>query len=283
MGIFSDILLTVDFDRTLTGPDGKIPPRNLEAIRYFMDNGGSFTVNTGRSIPSFKQYMDVIPANAPFLLYNGSAAYGNGKLLNAVTMDMDAWQVIRTLEREFPDLSVEVQGVEHHYLPHMRPEVDALYTQMGWPHCDVKEGRDMGPFLKFTVLGVPDRMEIATWFEASAEQKAYFDRVDARIRELYGDQAVTFRAAARIIDVHAKGVSKICAARNLQKQLHKRILICVGDAENDLTMLEGADYGFCPADGVVADRFPNVCPCGQGAVADVIYKKIPELLGISLT
>ena len=49
--MFSDILLTVDFDRTLTGPDSTIPARNLEAIRYFTENGGTFTVNTGRSIP----------------------------------------------------------------------------------------------------------------------------------------------------------------------------------------------------------------------------------------
>ena len=36
MGIFSDVLLTVDFDSTLNGPDSTIPERNLDAIRYFM-------------------------------------------------------------------------------------------------------------------------------------------------------------------------------------------------------------------------------------------------------
>ena len=51
--MFKDILLTVDFDRTLTGPDSKIPPRNIEAIEYFMANGGSFTINTGRSTATF--------------------------------------------------------------------------------------------------------------------------------------------------------------------------------------------------------------------------------------
>ena len=49
MGIYSDVLLTVDFDRTLTAPDSSIPERNIEAINYFIDNGGVFTVNTGRS------------------------------------------------------------------------------------------------------------------------------------------------------------------------------------------------------------------------------------------
>ena len=46
MGIYSDVLLTVDFDRTLTAPDSSIPERNIEAINYFIENGGVFTVNT---------------------------------------------------------------------------------------------------------------------------------------------------------------------------------------------------------------------------------------------
>ena len=54
--------------------------------------------------------------------------------------------------------------------------------------------------------------------------------------------------------------------------------MCVGDAENDLPMLEGADYAFCPSDGTIAHLFPNVCPCGEGAVADVIYNELPKLL-----
>ena len=75
MGIFSDVLLTVDYDRTLTAPDSTIPERNLEAIRYFMDNGGAFTVNTGRSTTTFAPFLETLPRNAPLLLYNGSADY----------------------------------------------------------------------------------------------------------------------------------------------------------------------------------------------------------------
>ena len=76
MGIFDDVLLTVDFDRTLTGTDSSVPQRNLDAIRYFMENGGTFTVNTGRSVPmSAQNIIGKIPVNAPLLLYNGSADY----------------------------------------------------------------------------------------------------------------------------------------------------------------------------------------------------------------
>ena len=154
-----------------------------------------------------------------------------------------------------------------------------MYDHMGWPHAKPEDGQDLGPFLKFSIVGDPETMEVATWFQGTPEETAYFDRAQKRIQELYGDKVAVFRAATRIIDVHAKGVSKIVGARRLQKQMGKKLLICVGDADNDLAMLEGADYAFCPSDGVVADRFPNVCPCAEGAVADVIYKRIPEILG----
>ena len=58
----------------------------------------------------------------------------------------------------------------------------------------------------------------------------------------------------------------------------RKILVCVGDAENDIQMLQEADFAYVPSDAILKDRFPNVCPCGEGAVADVIYRKIPELL-----
>ena len=69
MGIFSDVLLTVDFDRTLTAPNSTIPERNLEAIRYFIENGGAFTVNTGRSLPMTKVFRDIVPVSAPLPQY----------------------------------------------------------------------------------------------------------------------------------------------------------------------------------------------------------------------
>ena len=98
------------------------------------------------------------------------------------------------------------------------------------------------------------------------------------LKEHFGDACEVFRAATRIIDVHAKGVSKNRSARELQQRLGRKILVCVGDAHNDISMLDGADYAFAPSDGIIADRYETVCPCGEGAVADVIYKKIPEIL-----
>lgn len=280
--MFSDVLLTVDFDRTLTGPDSVIPERNLQAIRWFMENGGVFTMNTGRSTNTFRNYLNVIPVNAPFLLYNGSAAYEKGELIDLKPIDLDLWTTIHQVQKLFPELNLEIQGVKNHYLVDATPEFERFYDGVDWLHELATPDKDMGPFLKFSLFGKTTEATMAHMFTGTEEELAMMDRAEETLRMMYGDKVEVFRAAPRIIDVHAKGVSKLRAARDLQEKLGRKILVCVGDAENDLTMLEGADYAFCPSDGVVADRFPNVCPCGEGAVADVIYKKIPEILGLSL-
>lgn len=278
MGRFDDILLTVDFDRTLTAPDSTIPQRNLDAINYFMENGGAFTVNTGRSVATFWKYLDTIPVNAPLLLYNGSAAYENGQLCLLQPIDLDLWQTMRTMVQMYPDLNVEIQGTKVHHLVNPTAELIALYDNMDWRYTPAVFDTDIGPFLKFALFGNPRRPTVGDMFSGTDEELRRFDEAEANIRRLYGDKVEVFRAAPRIIDVHAKGVSKINAARQLQKAINRKILVCVGDAENDIPMLDGADYSFCPADGVVAQRYPTVCNCADGAVADVIYKKLPEIV-----
>ena len=280
--MFSDVLMTVDFDRTMTGPDSKIPQRNLDAVAFFMENGGAFTVNTGRSVASFKKHLGKVPVNAPILMYNGSARWENGTLTDLKLLDLDLWETVKTVRGLFPDMSLEIQGAEFHDLVDPEPAYVAFYDALKWGYRIVNPGDDLGPFLKFALAGPPRKKSVATLFESDEGELAAFDAAQAKILELWGDKVEVYRAAPRIIDVHAKGVSKIAAARQLQRELGKKILVCVGDAENDIPMLDGADYAYCPADGVVADRYETVCNCSDGAVADVIYKKIPEILGFHL-
>ena len=280
MGIFSDILLTVDYDRTLTAPDSTIPERNLEAIRYFIDNGGTFTVNTGRSVPMTKVFRDKVPVNAPLLLYNGSAAYDltEKKLSFCHEIQMDLWETVRTCMELFPDLTVEVQGVDAHYRFTENPMWDAFSDHQQCARGFAQPGDDLGAFLKFTLYGEFRDVTVADMFNGTEEEICRMDAAEKLLNEKFGDYCEVFRAATRIIDVHAKGVSKARSARELQQRLGKKILVCVGDAHNDLPMMQDADYAFAPEDGVIAEHFEKVCKCADGAVADVIYKKIPEIL-----
>ena len=171
MGIFSDILLTVDFDRTLTAPDSTIPERNLEAIRYFTENGGAFTVNTGRSIPMCHTIWD-IPVNVPLLLYNGSAACDSRtrELSLCRPIELPRREVLEHLQSRYPKLTVEVQGVDAHYI---------LRKDTGWEaYCDnnhcpwaYKEPEEIpGPFLKFSFYGEFRENTVASMYTGPAEE-----------------------------------------------------------------------------------------------------------------
>ena len=279
MGIYSDILLTVDYDRTLTAPDSTIPERNIEAIRYFIENGGAFTVNTGRSLPMARAFIGKVPVNAPLLLYTGAVAYDveQEKISFLHEIKLDMWETVHELMELFPDLTVEVQALDKHYDFAPNPGWDA-FSANNCAYATAEPGQDLGPFVKFALYGELRDVTVDHLFHGTPEEIARMDRAQELLNERFGQHIAAFRAGPRIIDVQAKGISKGRAARELKERLGRKILVCMGDAENDVVMLEGADYAFVPADAILRDRFPNVCKCADGAVADVIYRKIPELL-----
>ena len=172
--MFSDILLTVDFDRTMTGPDSKIPQRNLEAVDFFMKNGGTFTINTGRSVSSFKKHLGKVPVNAPVLMYNGSARWNNGTLTDLKLLDLDLWETVKILRNTFPNMNLEIQGVDFHYLIDPEPAYVAFYDALKWGYRISQPGDDLGPFMKFALAGSPRKKSVATLFDTDAEEDARF-------------------------------------------------------------------------------------------------------------
>ena len=280
--MFSDVLLAVDFDRTLTAPDSTIPARNLEAIRYFMENGGAFTVNTGRSAAMFKRIMPEVGANVPYLLWGGSAAYDHrtGEVTDVNVIDLDLDTTMEQVRQAFPGMNVELQGIHAHYCFNAAGDWHEFYERQGFIHQDAAPGTDYGPFIKFSVYGELHAPKVADLYAGTEEEIQLITDARQKLEEMFGDKVDIFRPAPRILDIHARGVSKIKAARNLQHRLGRKILVCVGDAENDIPMLDGADHAFVPSDALLKDRYETVCDCASGAVADVIYKKIPEILGI---
>ena len=278
-GIFSDILLTVDYDRTLTAPDSTIPTQNIEAIRYFMENGGAFTINTGRSLPMAQVILDNVPVNAPLLLYNGSATYDtvSGKLCAYQEIQLDFWKTINTCISLLPDLFIEVQGMDAHYCFPDNSMWHAFCEQQLCAHKTANYGEDLGPFLKFAVYGQFRDVTVSHMFSGSVSECAAIDRAEKVLRKEFGDYLEIHRSAPRYLDLHAKGTSKARSARELQAQLRRKILICVGDGVNDLSMMEEADFSYAPSDGAIAPLFDTVCNCADGSIADVIFRKIPNI------
>ncbi len=280
MGIYSDILLTSDFDHTLTGPDAKIPEKNIEAIRHFIANGGAFTVNTGRSLPMARYFLEDVPVSAPVILYNGGATYdlNTGKFTKIYPIQLDPKETVEKLLRMFPDLVLEIQGTDAHYSFRKAPGWEGLLSSCGCAFQYTDMDHVPLPLINLSLCWDCPEGNISAYFTGSEAENQRMENAIAQIQQEFEGKLDVCHPCIKIVDIQAPGVSKLQAARDLQAQLGRKILIGVGDANNDLPLLEGADFSFCPADASVADCFPNVCKCGDGAVADVIYNKIPEIL-----
>ena len=278
--MFSDILLSCDFDRTLTAPDSTIPQRNLDAIRYFMENGGAFTVNTGRSLVMSRALLDRVPVNAPVILYNGGAAYDLEKeaFLFFHTIGLDPAETCARIREISGDLIVEIQGVEAHYNYVSDPGWLEFYDANCCPARVIDPGTPVGPFLKMSIYGPLTSSTVSSLFSGSEELAARYDDVEQQLKATFGNQFSYARASRWMLDLNAAGANKGIAARELANRLHRPILVCIGDEFNDLTMMEKADFAYCPADGSLADRYETVCGCAEGAVADVIFEKLPKIL-----
>jgi HAD superfamily hydrolase (TIGR01484 family) len=70
MGKFDGILIASDLDGTLCS--GTVTQKNIEAIKYFQDNGGKFTICTGRNVQHFKQFLDIVKPNTYTIFLNGA-------------------------------------------------------------------------------------------------------------------------------------------------------------------------------------------------------------------
>ena len=70
MGIFDGCLLACDIDGTLMS-SGYINPRNVEKIEYFMSEGGSFSIATGRSVGAISDVINSLKRFSPSIVFNG--------------------------------------------------------------------------------------------------------------------------------------------------------------------------------------------------------------------
>ena len=263
MDKFAGVLLASDFDDTLYCDEGGVPSANLEALGYFLREGGRFTVATGRAKRTFAPHFHDVPINAPVILSNGALLYdfAAGRTVVDLPLPPQAAEDLTALADAFPSLGVEVYHGSDVYIHHPNAythrhvlRVDTTWTPMalaGMPQ----------PWSKAVIQD-----DHAVLLEAQAWLKA---RWPERYEVIFSN-AVLLECTAR----HAtKGGMVLRLAELLG--VERKDLYCVGDNQNDLPMLAISAVPFAPANcaqelkdwGAVLLR-----PCPQGSIADLIER-----------
>ena len=274
MSKFSNILLVSDFDRTLTDTKGRIPQANLDAISRFMEQGGAFTIATGRSLPMSRNRFREVPMNAPLLVFNGAACFDmqTEQLLFCHPMPEDCVELMQYYERSLPHLRLEVHCLDKHYNFHVSESRDAYLRRQQTEYVYTTWDQVPDPKVKFSIYSMNENVYSIT---PDSEEGQFFRKLEEDINRRGGGRYVALNSLPGMVEVQAAGTSKGLAARELARRLGRDCLVCAGDATNDLSMLEEADLPFLASDGdsrMFGRGFRLAAPCDEGTIADVIRR-----------
>ena len=233
MGKYTGVLLCSDFDGTFY--DGKvIPEENIKAIKYFRENGGLFSVVSGRDhgflIPFFEGYS----FGVPIVNFNGAMFY-----------DFDERKVV---SENF------ISGVTMECMDTILREVKGVCRFSFFQKSGVtRESIDKNGAVD------PSRLDKLYKFAVSisGESDDFIAGRD-KIAEIMKDHVV-LRSFANYVEVLERGFTKAPSTKKLAQMVCADTLVCVGDYENDIEMIKNADIGYAVANAIpevkaVADR-----------------------------
>ncbi len=252
MGKFDGILICTDFDCTLADRSGQgtVSKENIEAINFFMSGGGLFTLATGRQRKLLEKMKLEINFNAPLILINGTVVDLNGKHIYENPLQEEAIEDIYEIFENNPTIRESHLRAREISKVYVREKDRLICTQNA-----------EGPYYKCIFL-----------FDSPADCSAFM----GKMKKSYGEKYEFDRSWAFEAEMHAKGSGKGDAVRFLRKYYGEKVnrVICVGDFENDVSMLVEADEGIAVANAMeevkaVADRV--TVSCEEHAIAKIIY------------
>ena len=280
MGKFQGMLLLSDYDNTLHYTEdalrsgGEAPPisrRNLEALRYWTDQGGRFSVATGRALAAFRRQAEALPINAPVVVDNGGAIcdLASGEYLVKNYLPESALERIAAVMEAFPRVSLELYH-EDDLVQVMRPtawnDQHALLTGLGYQVVDRLE-REIVPLPLAKALFVSELADLQALC-------AYMARMG------WAADCELIFSSDHLLEMTAKGANKGSMALKLKELCGCRVLLCVGDHANDLPMLLAADRSFAPANAipeVLSSGAERVCHCLDGALGEIVERLDREM------
>lgn len=240
MGLFNEYLMVSDMDGTMLGTDRNISNENIEAIKYFIKEGGKFTIATGRTVESTKRYIDKyfkdIPLDLPVGLYNGSKLYDfkNEKTVLELYIDDDKKQILKKIKQDYKTLGLEIYSDERTYIYNSCRFTERFET-LNYDVCyEVPEDVWDKPWLKMLMVGEEDEIE----------------ELETSFKKRYGETNI-IRSGENYLEVVPENASKGVLVEKICELYDYDIkkVIALGDNMNDLDMLSKSGYGFAVSNG----------------------------------
>ena len=258
MDKFKGYLICTDCDGTLTDGNGNLSEENARAIKYFQDEGGLFTLATGRFPEHVNLFQDSLQINAPIVSLNGTVLYDvqNHKLINKWTMKKSDCQEL--LEY----VNIHWRQVWEYWLNYTHHD-SVGYKPMEYPLDDKSLAQ------LFDTL--PEEM----YKIVIVQPEEITPLIQQDLKEKFGDKFrldTSWPNGLEIQNIHSgKGVAVQYMKEHLDVDIHTTVGI--GDYENDISLLECADIGYAVDNALLcvknaADRI--TVSNNESAIAKVI-------------
>ena len=115
---FENKLLCTDIDGTLIDNNNSISEDNIKAIEYFCENGGKFTIASGRCVEAIEPILKQLKVDMPIVCLNGCAIYEplKRKFLKLNTIDNSVSKIIDEIVNRFPESGFEIFSNDYIYI-----------------------------------------------------------------------------------------------------------------------------------------------------------------------
>ena len=266
-------LIATDLDDTLLNEKTELSPRTMNALSAAMAVGCGVTLSSGRMMEAMLPFARKIGVNAPMLLYNGAMLYDHNtdETLYATRVPYEiALGVTRIIEEA--GSYVQVYPGKGYYCTELLERTRAYARQINVPPT-------------------PTHMPMSRWLEEHPGdvQKLLVidtsagnaDALQGRLREAYPHGASFLKSKPHYIEIMPEGVDKGASMAKLAELLglKRDEVMCFGDGQNDVPMLEFAGAGWAMANGCEEARActPLIAPSNrEDGVAQVIERYLAE-------
>ena len=250
MGIFDCYLICSDIDGTFTGGDRL--QENLDAVRYFTENGGHFTFATGRAANHLRDCGLLPVVNCPACLCNGSVIY-----------DYQSEQLLRETYLHF-SISEFLEACKN-----QMHQMNRLHTISNGTGSIVVFDRENATAEDLAT----NPIKLVCRFDSPEKADAF--QCFAVSHPLFRDTYIS-KSWSHGVEFNHASSTKGHALDFLKAHLGNiHTTVGIGDYENDLPLIAHADIGVAVANAVAplkqaADMI--VCANQEAAIKDLIKK-----------
>lgn len=228
-------LIALDMDGTLLNKDKKISELTQKKISEVKAMGKKVVLATGRPIHGVKRYLhelDMFDEHDYVVTYNGALVQStkDNRILLDVPLDLDAYKELYEVSKEL--------GVNIHALTD-----DGVTTPVDNPYTKIESEINQIPIIEKPVAEVDEETLIVKVMFIDAPEK--LDEIIPKLPEWVKEKYSVLRSAPYFLEFLDPRVNKGAGVDAIVKELglEQHQVICVGDAGNDLAMLQYAQLG----------------------------------------